>query len=107
MKFFITNLIKNSIYFDSSLVDYAVCKGHFSLKTPKNEEYHTNSIFAQYLKISSTKNWFLEQFASLNDNFLPQFAETFNRRGSTFSFNLFNAEDMFRSERCFFEFNRF
>ena len=47
----------------------------------------------------SPKDWFKQQSALLNEAFTPTFSENFNRRGSTFSFNLEKAEDLLRFER--------
>lgn len=82
-----------------SLVDKAVCGGYFTFSSPNGEKYFVNSIFAKYLKIMSPRNWFAEQSALLNGALTPAFSETFNRRGSTFSFNLNKAEDLLRLER--------
>lgn len=82
-----------------SLVDKAVCGGYFSFNSPNGEKYYMNAIFAEYLKMMSPRDWFSQQSALLNGAFTPTFSETFNRRGSTFSFNLNKAEDLLRFER--------
>jgi hypothetical protein len=77
-----------------------VCKGHFTFKPPFGEKYSIDSIFASNLKARPTmREWLKTQKVLINNNFVPKFAENFNRRGNAFSFNLMEVEKLLRVEK--------
>ena len=56
--------------------------------------YPVGHLVPKYIRNNSSKNWFTQQFAALNGQFLPKFAEIRTVLSMAFTFNLIDAEKL-------------
>ena len=81
----------------STLVASAVCRNMFVISL-FNETYNVTHKAVEYIKKSSSIDWFKEQFSLWNHFYAPKFAELVTRRGIAFSFNMLSSEELFNSK---------
>lgn len=89
---------KNSDELYQTLVDVGTCLNQYKRKI-KEADYNVTPLVIQYMNEKHRDLWFKDQFASWDHRYSPAFAEIFTRRGMAFSFNMFNASELFNFDQ--------